>query len=99
MAHITGGGLVENIPRILPPDCDVDFNIGSWPVLPVFEVLRSIGKIDEYEMYRTFNMGIGLVLIVAPESVSVVERALQSRSPVYTLGKVKQGQGKIDFVR
>ena len=63
MAHISGGGLVENIPRILPSDCTVEIK-KSWPVLPVFKIMQEIGNIDENEMYRTFNMGIGMVLIV-----------------------------------
>ena len=69
IAHITGGGLTENIPRILPKDCAVNINVGSWPILPIFETLKELGNIDNEEMYRAFNMGIGMVLIVDQKSL------------------------------
>src|SRR5712691_5465005 len=62
LAHITGGGLLENIPRILPEGTGVELTRGSWPVLPVFELMQRIGKIEDAEMFRTFNMGIGMVV-------------------------------------
>ena len=62
IAHITGGGLVENIPRILPDGCGVEIKKGSWPSLPVFDVMQFIGDVDEEEMYRAFNIGIGMVV-------------------------------------
>src|SRR6266480_4351390 len=61
LAHITGGGLLENIPRILPEGTGVEIKRGSWPVLPVFELMQRLGNIDESEMFRVFNMGIGMV--------------------------------------
>ena len=64
IAHITGGGLLENIPRILPDNCGVKIQKKVWPTPPVFNVMQHIGKVDENEMYRTFNMGIGLVFVV-----------------------------------
>ncbi len=64
MAHITGGGLTENIPRVLPEGTAAAINRGSWTKLPVFELIKRIGNIDEQEMFRTFNMGIGMVLVV-----------------------------------
>ena len=66
LAHITGGGLLENIPRILPEATNAEIQRGSWPVLPVFNLLQRLGNIDESEMFRTFNMGIGMVVVCDP---------------------------------
>src|SRR5262249_32756392 len=65
LAHITGGGLLENIPRILPDGTSAQIERGTWPPLPVFELLQRLGHSEEHEMYRTFNMGIGMVIICA----------------------------------
>jgi phosphoribosylformylglycinamidine cyclo-ligase len=65
LAHITGGGLLENIPRILPAGTAVEIQAGSWPVLPVYRLLERLGNVPEREMYRTFNMGVGMVIVVA----------------------------------
>ncbi len=70
-AHITGGGIVENVPRILPPELKVKFNLG-WEVPPVFQVIQELGNICDKEMYRVFNMGIGMTAIVAPGDVDKV---------------------------
>ena len=67
MAHITGGGFYDNIPRILPADCTVTIERRTWPVPPIFTLIQERGLVPDPEMFRTFNMGIGLVLIVAPE--------------------------------
>ena len=75
VAHITGGGLVENIPRILPDECGVKIQKGSWPSLPVFDVMQSIGDVDENEMFRAFNMGVGMVFIVDQTDVYAVKSA------------------------
>ncbi len=64
IAHITGGGFTENIPRVLPKDLNVEIKKGTWPVLPIFNYMQQIGDVSEEEMYRAFNMGIGLMLIV-----------------------------------
>lgn len=88
MAHISGGGLVENIPRILPSDCAVEIKKDSWPVLPVFKVMQDIGNINANEMYRTFNMGIGLVLIVPYTVKQKVFSILKGKIAVYEIGKV-----------
>src|ERR1051325_4814893 len=73
LVHITGGGLLENVPRILPKGTAVKINAGSWPVLPVFDLMARVGNVAPREMYRTFNMGIGLVVVV---SLSDVHRLL-----------------------
>jgi phosphoribosylformylglycinamidine cyclo-ligase len=67
MAHITGGGLIDNLPRMLPPGLAVQLRRGSWPALPIFQLIQRVGQINEAEMARTFNMGLGLVLAVSPE--------------------------------
>ncbi len=64
IAHITGGGLLENVPRVLPKGCQATVTIGSWPIPPLFSVLQEAGNVERDEMYRTFNMGIGMVLAV-----------------------------------
>ena len=78
IAHITGGGLTENIPRILPANCQAQIERGSWDVPPIFHLLRKMGTIEDEEMYRVFNMGIGMVLITSPDVVEplIVEKAL-----------------------
>src|SRR5436309_1623042 len=70
LAHVTGGGLTENIPRILPNGTAVEIHKGSWPPLPIFEVMQQLGNIAEPEMFRTFNMGIGMVIVCSPAKVS-----------------------------
>ena len=89
IAHITGGGLIENIPRILPDGCGVEIQKESWPGLPVFGVMQSIGDVDEDEMYRTFNMGIGMVLIVNPADMSTTKNLMET----YKIGTVISGNG------
>ena len=95
IAHITGGGLVENIPRILPDGCGVEIQKGSWLSLPVFDVMQSIGEVKEDEMYRAFNMGIGMVFIVDSANVDNVKDVLKELIEVYEIGKVLSGNGKV----
>jgi phosphoribosylformylglycinamidine cyclo-ligase len=97
MAHISGGGLIENIPRILPSDCAVEIKKDSWHVLPVFKVMQEIGNIDEKEMYRTFNMGIGMVLIIPVEQKQKIFSMLNGKIAVYKIGKIIQGKPKVSF--
>jgi len=95
IAHITGGGLMENISRILPDDSDVEIKKGSWPDLPIFNVMQSIGRVDENEMFRSFNMGIGLVFIVDPSNVNKINKALRALTPIYEIGSVICGNKKV----
>ena len=95
IAHITGGGLVENIPRILPDGCGVDIKKGSWPILPVFDVMQSLGNVDEDEMSRAFNMGIGMVFIVSPNNVNSAKNVLKDLTEVYEIGSVVSGESKV----
>ena len=98
IAHITGGGLVENIPRILPDGCGVEIKKGSWPSLPVFDVMQYIGDVDEDEIYRTFNMGIGMVFIVNSVDVASVKNALKDLMEVYGIGSVVSGEKRVSIL-
>ena len=89
IAHITGGGLIENIPRILPDGCGVEIQKESWPALPIFGVMQSIGDVDEDEMYRVFNMGIGMVFIVNPVDMDATKNLMET----YKIGTVISGKG------
>ena len=98
LAHITGGGIIENIPRVLPGDCGVEIRKGSWPVLPVFNIMQSIGNVDHEEMYRTFNMGIGMVVIVDAAGITKIKNSLKNLSEVYRIGSVIQGKRRIRII-
>ena len=92
LAHITGGGLRENIPRILPAGTSVEIKRGSWPVLPIFESMRRIGSIEEGEMFRTFNMGIGMVIICSRSNAQAIKGEIESRGTTcYEIGIVNMG--------
>ena len=94
VAHITGGGLVENIPRILPDGCDVEIHKGSWPSVPIFNVMQSIGNVDENEMYRAFNMGIGMIIIAAPDQVNSIKKLID----VHEIGFVLAGGNQVNII-
>lgn len=93
IAHITGGGLVENIPRILPNGCGIEIQKASWPNVPVFDVMQSIGNVDINEMFRAFNMGIGIVFVVDFNDVSSIKDALKGLTDIYEIGTVVSGKG------
>jgi phosphoribosylformylglycinamidine cyclo-ligase len=96
IAHITGGGLTENIPRILPSGLAARIDLGSWHLPPVFSWLAARGGLDEAELLKTFNAGIGLVLVVAPERASDIATLLRGMGEtVIPLGEVAPGQGVI----
>ncbi len=98
LAHITGGGMTENLPRILPVGTAAVVKKGSWPVLPIFTYLQEKGEIDEAEMYRTFNMGIGMVLVVSPEHEGRVRDQMASVGETcYELGSIVRGDGKVHY--
>ncbi|MGA2915575.1 MAG: phosphoribosylformylglycinamidine cyclo-ligase [Sedimentisphaerales bacterium] len=96
MAHITGGGLPSNVPRVLPADCDAVINKSAWQIPPIFEFLRKNGPVEAEEMFRVFNMGIGFILIVAPDFAdSIIRQLAHSGQTVYNLGAVGRGSGKV----
>jgi phosphoribosylformylglycinamidine cyclo-ligase len=98
MAHITGGGITENLPRVLPKGMAAVIELGSWPVLPIFEHLQQLGNVPQEEMLRTFNMGLGMLLVVPSakfkKAQSVLERVGEK---YYTVGRVVKGERKVTY--
>lgn len=89
IAHVTGGGFVENLPRMLLDNLACEIELGTWPVLPIFDTLAKYGEIPEKEMYEIFNMGIGMVLAVAPEKLEELQADLTARDEeAFVIGKV-----------
>jgi phosphoribosylamine--glycine ligase/phosphoribosylaminoimidazole synthetase len=98
LAHITGGGLPDNLPRVLPEGVAADIRLGSWPVPPLFDLVRSVCTgLDDHELYRTLNMGIGMVLIVAPEHVGAVQAAIDERT--WIIGELVAGERQVHLHR
>lgn len=98
MAHITGGGLADNLARALPPQADAVIKRGSWPVPPIFPFLQNAGNIDDDEMARVFNMGIGYTLIVKPAfAQSIAQQLTKLGETVFTIGKVVKGKGRVRY--
>lgn len=99
IAHITGGGFIDNIPRALPENCNVEIARGSWPILPIFSVMQKLGGIDEMEMYRVFNMGIGLTIIVPQTEKARVFEMVKNfpEFSLYEIGTVVEGNGEVTF--
>ncbi len=99
LAHITGGGLVENIPRILPSNVDVQIDESTWTVPTVYTLMQKIGNVPREDMLRTFNLGIGMVAVVSPENAPFVKDSLrESGEEFYEIGSVIEGDGKVVFV-
>lgn len=98
LAHITGGGITENLPRVLPRGTAAAIELGSWPVLPIFEHLQQLGKVPQEEMLRTFNMGLGMLLVVPAakfkKAQSVLERVGEK---AYTIGRIVKGERKVTY--
>jgi phosphoribosylformylglycinamidine cyclo-ligase len=95
LAHITGGGLTENLDRILPAGCEAQIELGSWPILPLCTVMARIGKIDRTEMLRATNMGIGMVVVVRPSNVEAFVATLST--PHYKIGQIIPGEPKVSY--
>ncbi|MBD3108875.1 phosphoribosylformylglycinamidine cyclo-ligase [Bacillus sp. AGMB 02131] len=94
MAHITGGGFIENIPRMLPKNLGVEITKGSWPVLPIFKLLQKEGNLVEEEMYNIFNMGIGMIVVVPAEQADAAVKHFEEHGEkAYAIGKVTAEQG------
>ncbi len=94
LAHITGGGFIDNIPRILPSDCDVVIHKDSWTVLPIFKLIRESGCIDETEIYQVFNMGIGMTAIVsAKQAEAILTDIKNAKHKAWIIGEVIPGSG------
>jgi phosphoribosylformylglycinamidine cyclo-ligase len=98
-AHITGGGFVDNIPRVLPDKCDVVIRKGSWKLLPIFQMILEKGRVPEPELYQVFNMGIGMTAIVAGERADAVLREINStKHKAWIIGEVVKGAGEARVV-
>ncbi len=99
MAHITGGGITENLPRILPRNTAALIEMGSWPVLPIFEHLRDLGKVSEDEMMRTFNMGIGLVAAIPAAKFTRAKSLLdRSEEKFHIIGRIVKGERRVQYI-
>jgi phosphoribosylformylglycinamidine cyclo-ligase len=95
IAHITGGGITENLPRVLPKGVRARITRKSWPVPPIFDVIARLGQVDRDEMYRVFNMGIGLILVVPPDSVpGVLDRAALLGDQGWPIGEIVEAKDK-----
>jgi len=98
LAHITGGGLPENLNRSLPDDLDAKISKKNWDIPPVFKFLKKQGNVSEAEMYKVFNMGIGYTLIVRPHFAEAVQKQLQKAGEtVYRMGEIVKGSGKVNM--
>jgi len=99
MAHVTGGGLTGNVPRVLPQGCRVRIFRNSWSMPAVFETLREAGRVEDAEMFRTFNMGVGYLVIVPPTAAETAARLLREEGEkVARLGEVVAGERGVEFV-
>jgi phosphoribosylformylglycinamidine cyclo-ligase len=96
LAHITGGGLSENLPRVLPRGTAAIIELGSWPVLPIFEHLQTLGNVPQDEMLRTFNMGLGMLLVVPSKKFKKAQTVLERvGEKAYTVGRIVKGERKV----
>lgn len=94
LVHITGGGFLENIPRILPEGVSVEINRGTWPELPIFGMMQRLGNVDEKEMFRTFNMGIGMIVVCGRANLNVITDRIND---YYEIGRITSGKGGVQI--
>jgi phosphoribosylformylglycinamidine cyclo-ligase len=100
LVHITGGGITDNTPRILPVGAEAEVRLGSWPVLPIFDLIAKCGDVPPDDMLRTFNMGLGMLLVVAPRDLSKVTSALKKRrEKFWNVGRIISGQPGVKYLR
>ena len=98
LAHITGGGITGNLDRVLPDHLDAVIQRGTWEILPIFRFIRERGKVETEEMYRTFNMGVGMILVVAEGRAGRVQDFLAARDEqFYLIGEITDGSGKVQY--
>jgi len=90
LAHITGGGLIDNLPRVLPKNCDAVIDTRTWRVPEIFNFIGEKGNVDRAEMYQVFNMGIGMVAIVSQRDIAIAKRVLRAK----VIGRIERGSGK-----
>jgi phosphoribosylformylglycinamidine cyclo-ligase len=98
ISHITGGGFIENIPRMLPEGLRAQIQKGTWPVLPIFDLLKNLGSLDEEAMYNTFNMGIGMVLAVPKDKAQeIVDFLNKNEKQGFIIGEIIKGEAGVDL--
>ncbi|HYM75493.1 MAG TPA: phosphoribosylformylglycinamidine cyclo-ligase [Candidatus Dormibacteraeota bacterium] len=98
LAHITGGGITENLPRVLPRGTAAAIELGTWPVLPIFEHLQQLGNVPQEEMLRTFNMGMGMLLVVPSAKFKKAQTVLERvGEKAYTIGRIVKGERKVTY--
>jgi phosphoribosylformylglycinamidine cyclo-ligase len=93
LAHITGGGLIDNLPRILPNKVDAVFELGSWPIPPIFQLLKATAKLPNDELYQVFNMGIGMVIVVAAEHAAEAQKITKA----HRIGRIVAGNKSVQL--
>ena len=99
-AHITGGGLPGNVVRVLPEGCRAEIAVGRWPIPPIFDVIARTGDVEEAEMFRTFNMGIGMVVVMAPHFAHSAAKTLRrSGEKVHVIGRIVAGKRTVKLVK
>jgi phosphoribosylformylglycinamidine cyclo-ligase len=99
LAHITGGGFVDNVPRVLPKGCDVIIHKGTWDVLPIFKLIQAKGGVPQAELYQVFNMGIGMVVIVPADRADEVLNCIRAqKQKAWLIGQVVKGRGVVRVV-
>ena len=99
LVHVTGGGLTDNTPRILPKNCKAEIRLGSWPVPPIFGLIERTGRVPQDDMLRTFNMGIGMSLVVAEREAERVTAALKkAHEKFWQIGRITSGRASVKYV-
>ncbi len=99
VSHITGGGFIENVPRMLPDNLRAKINKGTWDILPVFNMMQKLANLSERDMYNTFNMGIGMIVAVAPENADKAVKCLQaSGEKAFIIGELIDGENGVDIL-
>jgi phosphoribosylformylglycinamidine cyclo-ligase len=99
MAHVTGGGMTENLPRVLPRNVAAEIEMGSWPVQPIFEHLQKLGNVPQEDMLRTFNMGLGMLLVIPAAKFKKAQGLLERIGEKhFTVGRIVKGERKVMYV-
>ncbi|MGB9612707.1 MAG: phosphoribosylformylglycinamidine cyclo-ligase [Candidatus Margulisiibacteriota bacterium] len=99
IAHITGGGIPENLGRILPPKCQAVIELNSWPIPKIFRLIQRLGEVDHEEMYKTFNMGIGMILVVEAREVDRMMKFLAAKKETaYLIGEIEKGNREVIII-
>ena len=99
LAHITGGGFVDNIPRVLPKSLDVVIRKGSWDMLPIFQIIEQKSGVPDEELYQVFNMGIGMVAIVAADKADAVLKFIRAQKhKAWVIGEVVKGRRQVQVM-